>query len=304
MDPQKPKLKLSDVLGALVSSIASARNVADVEALRIADRYRQNEMLRGLPVPRLRFSRIAVTLPIMITGVVPAVQAEAAVPGSVAEATTKALGAALDALAPVDQLAAKSASAGSSALQGLDDEETRATADASKRLLDAVSLVQGFLATYQADLGRELADELLDLHQRSGGVAISDSLFREAARETSTKVLRRLLRRTLMQAQLLDPTAGRSFDPEDARQRAEAVLAIKPTTTLLQQVAEAAQRAAVVRPTALPDLDVLVDTDTIKNAGGGPATVTQLHLTLLEEGLEWVGEEQRDGSRVWKLTQE
>ena len=48
-DKDDQERKFSDVLGALVSGVAHARCVADVEALRIAHAYRQNELLKGLP---------------------------------------------------------------------------------------------------------------------------------------------------------------------------------------------------------------------------------------------------------------
>lgn len=54
---EKPKPKFSDVIGGLVSGVAQARSIADVEALRMAHRYRQIDLLKGMPVPRLRFRR-------------------------------------------------------------------------------------------------------------------------------------------------------------------------------------------------------------------------------------------------------
>jgi len=302
MDPHKPKLKLSDVLGALVASVASARSVADVEALRIADRYRQNELLRGLPIPRLRFSRVAITLPIVITGVIPAESAEPTAPSIVAATAARALREALDALTTKDARAAQGPFA--TELRALEEEEVRAAADGQERLLKAMAVDYDFSATWEADFQRELADELLDLQQQSGGVPLSDTVIREMVRETNNKLLRRLLRRTLLREQMREASPKHPFDPEAGRQRAEAALQGEPIATLLQRVSEAVERVAVTRPTEQPDLAVLVDTDAIKNLGGGPSTVTQLHLTLLEEGLEWVGEEQRDGSRSWKLTPE
>ena len=294
MDPQKPKLKLSDVLGALVSSLASARSVADIEALRIADRYRQNELLRGLPIPRLRFSRVAITVPIIISGVVPGVSAEPAAPSIVAATAAKALREALDALATEDPR---------SEIEE-EEQEVRAADHARRQVLKAMAGDQAFSTAFEADLQRELTDELLDLQHQSGGVPLSDAVILERVRETNNKLTRRAIRRGLLREQMREASPERPFDPEAGRQRAEEVLASKLIATLLQRVSEATQRAAVVRPTEPPDLEVLVDTEAIKNTGGGPSTVTQLHLTLIEEGLEWVGDEQRDGSLAWKLLQE
>src|SRR5262245_65883643 len=68
--------KFSDVIAALVASLASARSVADTEALRIAHRYRQDELLKGLPVPRLRLRKVSISLPVILTGMIPGSAAE------------------------------------------------------------------------------------------------------------------------------------------------------------------------------------------------------------------------------------
>jgi hypothetical protein len=305
MDPQQPKLKLSEVLGALVASLASARSVADIEALRMADRYRQNELLRGLPIPRLRFSRVAITVPIIISGVVPGVSAEAAAPSIVAAAAAKALREALAALAMEDpSVMASGATAQRSEIDEVEEAEVRAADHARRQVLKAMSGNQALSTAFEADLQRELTDELLDLQHQSGGVPLSDAVILERVRETHHKLIRRLIRRGLLREQMLEASPGRPFDLEAGRQRAEEVLSSKLIATLLQRVSEATQRAAVVRSTEPPDLEVLVDTDAIKNMGGGPSTVTQLHLTLIEEGLEWVGDDQRDENRTWKLMPE
>ncbi|WP_394828965.1 hypothetical protein [Pendulispora albinea] len=159
-------------------------------------------------------------------------------------------------------------------------------------------------ARLAADLQRELADEWLDRQQASGGVALSDAIVLETVRETATKLLQRLVRRASLREQQQRATAESPFDPEAARQRAEGTLLTRPVGILVRRVCDAAEDAAFARPSELPDLEVLVDTNAIKNLGGGPATVTQLHITLLEEGLEWVNETPRDGAEIWRLSQE
>jgi hypothetical protein len=46
-----------------------------------------------------------------------------------------------------------------------------------------------------------------------------------------------------------------------------------------------------------------VNTENVKNTGGGPETITRLDLVLREEGLEWHSEE-RDGRTSSKLLPE
>src|SRR5262245_18948902 len=90
--------KFSDVIAALVSSLASARSVADVEALRIAHRYHGDELLKGLPVPRLRLRRVSLSLPVMLTGLIPGAAAEMQPSRVIEEAAINAYKAGLEAL--------------------------------------------------------------------------------------------------------------------------------------------------------------------------------------------------------------
>jgi hypothetical protein len=88
--------KLSEVLGALVASVAYGRQVADMEALRIARRYEQNELLKGLPVPRLRLSQVNISLPVILSEVIPGKPAERNDPVEIAKKAAKQLTEAID----------------------------------------------------------------------------------------------------------------------------------------------------------------------------------------------------------------
>jgi hypothetical protein len=59
-------VKLGDLVGALLADAAQARVHADLEAVRIAEAYSANELLRNLPVPRFRLPDITVDLPVLI----------------------------------------------------------------------------------------------------------------------------------------------------------------------------------------------------------------------------------------------
>jgi hypothetical protein len=65
------KRRFSEVIGGLVSGVAYARSVADREAMRIAYFYHQHELLKGMPVPRLRIHRMSISLPIVVSEVIP-----------------------------------------------------------------------------------------------------------------------------------------------------------------------------------------------------------------------------------------
>jgi hypothetical protein len=60
--------KLTDVLGAIMADIAAARRVADLQTLRIAKQYREDPLLRGMTVPRIRLPEVVLEVPLIIEG--------------------------------------------------------------------------------------------------------------------------------------------------------------------------------------------------------------------------------------------
>jgi hypothetical protein len=60
---------LGEVIGALLSDVARARVRADVEAIRIANAYSGDPLLKHLPVPRFRLPEIVIDLPVLLAGV-------------------------------------------------------------------------------------------------------------------------------------------------------------------------------------------------------------------------------------------
>lgn len=60
---------LGELIGALLADATSARVSADVEAVKVAQRYSQDELMRHLPVPRFRLPEITVELPVLVTSV-------------------------------------------------------------------------------------------------------------------------------------------------------------------------------------------------------------------------------------------
>lgn len=58
--------KLSDFLGELVSSISDARVNSDIQSVRIAEEYAKNELLKHFAVPRMRFDKVELHIPVAI----------------------------------------------------------------------------------------------------------------------------------------------------------------------------------------------------------------------------------------------
>jgi hypothetical protein len=61
--------KLGEVIGAMLSDVARARVRADIEAMRIADAYSDDPLLKHLPVPRFRLPDIVIDVPVLVSGV-------------------------------------------------------------------------------------------------------------------------------------------------------------------------------------------------------------------------------------------
>lgn len=61
--------KLGDVIGAMLADAARARARADLEAVRIAEMYSRDPLLKHLSVPRFRMPDLVVDLPVLVSGV-------------------------------------------------------------------------------------------------------------------------------------------------------------------------------------------------------------------------------------------
>lgn len=57
---------LSEILGAIMTSVAEARQIADEQTIRVAARYQQEELLQGMSIPRFRLPEIEIELPVVV----------------------------------------------------------------------------------------------------------------------------------------------------------------------------------------------------------------------------------------------
>lgn len=302
-----PKPKLSDIIGGLVASMVHARTVADMESLRVAYRFRDNDLLRGLPIPRLRLQRVSISLPVLMTDVIPGRPAEAAAAAEVAEVALAAyrtgLGEMLDRvrfdleqLQPGDRRRPPVARSQRllAYIGGLDPESWRAPLAA---FVDA-----GFRGAGVGDPSNQPPDTVLrDTVRRA-----IQNFYRKAIQDGIVQYTRdRVAKRN---AEAAEAGAGAEiveFDPNRAAQwSASEVSENTYIQSILQQVADAAVRNAVVRPSVSPDFHVTVNTEDIKAAGGGPEAITRVSLTLREEGLEWVQEQEPGGGSRHRLLPE
>jgi hypothetical protein len=59
---------LGQVIGALLTSLAHARRIADEETAAIAEYYKSHPLLEGLSLPRIRVPEMVIEMPIVIDG--------------------------------------------------------------------------------------------------------------------------------------------------------------------------------------------------------------------------------------------
>lgn len=284
-----PATKLSEVIGGLVASIAHARSVADAEALRIAHRYRQHELLKGLSVPRLRIRNVSISLPVILTATIPGNAAVANSPQEIARIAGNAFQQALN--------WANESLKDQRQLKNLSVEE-RKWQGRFERLIPAMMAANAPVLLRES-LDGEIQQTLNSLSLSEAGGAPADAAIRDAVADTTERVVRgvleevclRYLRERLGQERARvapGQSTGEDFDEGRARQFADDVLKHELVKKLIGNLRLAAQQASVIKPTIAPDFEVSVNTDDIKNTGGGPDAVTRLNLLLHEEGLEWM----------------
>jgi len=59
---------LGDLIGSMMVSLVRARRMADEETARLAEWYKENPLLEGLSVPRIRIPELTIDLPLLVEG--------------------------------------------------------------------------------------------------------------------------------------------------------------------------------------------------------------------------------------------
>lgn len=304
---KKSESKFSDILGALVTGVAHGRNVSDVEAMRIARIYNQNELLKGLPIPRLRIHRMSINLPIILSEVIPGTPAERNDTEEIARV-----------VAEVFENGIKEGSEHQKKLAKYKKfaEDEKNSVHRLKRFLDFCDPEKNpgdpsAPGIFRVVLSNQLKHAFLNLEHTEGSTTPSDASIRDTAAETAENTLHdimselyyRYIQKRVAEEKIEDDTVD-EFNPERARRLIEEFMEEEDyIKQLIRNIRLAAEEAAIIKPTVAPDFHVIVDTDSIKNAGGGPDVVTRVNIVMHEEGLEWLSEI-RDGKETTTLIPE
>ena len=57
---------LGVILGALISGVVQARRIADEESAAVAEHYKDNPLLSGMSIPRVRLPEVSIDIPMLI----------------------------------------------------------------------------------------------------------------------------------------------------------------------------------------------------------------------------------------------
>jgi hypothetical protein len=321
----EPQPTLSDVLAALVTSISRARVQADVAAVEASRLYRRHELLRGMPVPRIRLNRVQISLPFVVTNIRREERGQLAEPEQIAERITGDLE---ELLGRVNNLLkdVNAALADNEVIEPGTELHTRLS-QLSATLKDAVDIYQmsrnpksgsyfKFPDMFTAALRTTLSEHAeahtsdltsdVDVSQEINRIIVQVmrqrlAIHRQALRKKASEE-----RKFMLECYPLilgeHPAAELVGVPADAYpvQLHQQMLDALPN--LFTALSIRAERYIHKTPDRSPEVEITVHTAEVRNEAT-PATLTRLVMTMSEEGLEWV----TDGTEAdpnWKLVPE
>ena len=305
--------RFSDVFSAIVNSCSKARSSTDLAALRIAEQYKRNELLKGLPVPRLRFHKINISMPVVITDLIP---------------EKKAKMNSIDVI--VEKIDEKMLEFSNEVFEAFQEKNKYAflSDDEKEEIIKFLNLVRGMnventkndrgddlerVFDYRVQIANELKMAFYDFHtiqeyeernNISGENALSDFTIMSKVEKITIKIIGNYIKTIIFQAKKKDIVAkGEIFNEKRARASIEKIMKQRYIVNFLNSLGKMAGVISIVEKTVSADFEVIVDTDNVKNSGGGSSSITRIEMTLFEEGLEWVCEN-NDGVESTRLMKE
>lgn len=295
---------LSDVIAAIVSSVAHGRQTADIEVARVSRLYQANAYLQGMSVPRLRLQKVAIELPVLCLSLEPGNNCEVSEPAYIADKVFTVGGEIVEGLRKI--------------IAGLVETEGKLSATApdaasgtTRRELNAV-MAQPEIAGLLFDREKLAGSYELTLKQ----FGVTPTQHTTEASDAEVKLAIGDVTESLVRAELIDQIIARLHpDKADAADRIEwevdthtaqvidQIMGMNVVRDIISTVRIHAEETAIRRPAKSPDLVVEVDTEKVKNNANSGA-VTRLALELTEEGLEWSSQIDAGGLKSWHLTPE
>lgn len=292
---------LSSVMNAIISSVSKGRQTADFEAMKSAIMYQKIDLLKGLPVPRMRINNIKVSIPMILNNVTSLTEPDHIPITQISSNAEKSFKTELQASIEWIESGIKLLDFGSSEatiqLKHLErfrtifnninspeaDTFTNFKQDLEKR-------ISFDLSVYKSTMNEMISEQGI---RNSIGDSIENSLLLVIKREIFSWIKEKLANKDAV-----------TLDIDRAQNSINELCSDKIIAGLIQKIRFAAETTCIELQEQSPELEILVDTESIKNAGGGPDSVSRLSFVLREEGLEWITEIDQDDKPNHKLSTE
>jgi hypothetical protein len=325
-DNKQEQTTLTDVLGALVTSVGHARVQADLSAIDIARMYHEHELLRGMSIPRLRLNKVEISIPLVLTNIKPDEIFELETPE---DASAKLIKDLQHKLAEIEMLNAEvendlsdddifeQGSALHKQIQGLNEN----LKDIRKAFINSINddtpskfkfgdrftnAIKRALAPF--DQKHPSVDAALDIEEAVSKAIENVLLFKLAIRQKWVRQHKPAgLSSTLLLVLYGKKDAETLIVPvdDDDNSNIEGLYSqlLEAIPSLLKEMKALARSQVFFKPAQGPKIEVAALSSDVQNQGT-PGTITRLNIAMTEEGLEWAAESNDRGGQDWKLMQE
>jgi hypothetical protein len=297
----KKKPTLSDVMNAIITSVSRGRQAADFEAMRSAMTYQKIELLKGIPVPRMRINNVKVSIPMILNAVTPATVSEHApilqISTTAAAIFEKEVKISLDWMESGMELLNID-----SAKKNIQLEFLRDFSEIFQQIND---LKDNSYTKFQRDFEQRLLFDL-NMYKLSMNGVLSEQGLQDVVGTSAEASLLLIIKNEIFKWIKVKVENKESvvFDMDRAENSIEEKCKDKIVQGLLRKIKFTVEGNCISVSGQSSELEILVDTESIKNAGGGPDTVTRLSFVIREEGLEWITEVNEDKSTTSSLSTE
>jgi hypothetical protein len=299
---------LSDVMNAIITSVSKGRQAADFEAMKSAMMYQKIDLLKGLPVPRMRINNIKVSIPMILSNITPATEADhkpvTQISSDASKIFVKELQASIKWIGSGIKMLDTSGT--ETNIQFTGSPETNIQLKSLNTFVDIFKSINASQVThFQEDLEQRLSFDLAMYKSDMNGMISEQGLQNIVGTSTEASLL--LVIKSGIFNWIKERVAakeGVTFDIDRASNSVEKRYKDKIVIGLLKKIKFSIESTSIEQQAVNSQVEVLVDTESIKNAGGGPDTVTRLSFVLREEGLEWITETDQDNNSNHKLITE
>ena len=291
---------LSGIMNAIITSVSRGRQAADLEAMKSAMAYQKIDLLKGIPVPRMRINNVKISIPMILSGITQETVAKHTL-------IPKITSTAKDALQKEIESSLNWINSGIDLISIEDAKE-----DVRLKFLEFFRNIFQRIKTsdinsfnkFQEDLNQRLLFDL-NMYKLSMNGMVSEQGLKEVIGQSTEASILFIIKNEILRwikEEVVKKEAD--FNIDHANNSIDKRCNDKIVQGVLKKVKFIVESNCIATPEKDSELEVLIDTERIKNAGGGPDTVTRLSFTIREEGLEWITEVHEDKTKTSTLSTE